>query len=49
VGRLSVFGLTCWDAALDTLGMHGAEGVMKAVVAAEVLTEQNVSRFTGTR
>jgi predicted ATPase len=29
--------------------MHGAEGVMKAVVAAEVLTEQNVSRFTSTR
>ena len=49
VGRLSVFGLTCWDAALDTLGMHGSEGVMKAVVAAEVLTEQNVSRFTSTR
>ncbi len=49
VGRLSVFGLTCWDAALDTLGMHNAEGVMKGVVGAEVLTEQNVSRFTSTR
>ena len=49
VGRLSVFGLSCWDGALNTLGMHGSEGVMKAVVAAEVLTEQNVSRFTSTR
>jgi tetratricopeptide (TPR) repeat protein len=46
---LSVFGLTCWDAALNTLGMHGSESVMKALVAAELLTEQNVSRFTGTR
>lgn len=49
VGRLSVFGLTCWDAALHSLGMHGSEGLMKAVVAAEVLSEQNTSRFTGTR
>jgi tetratricopeptide (TPR) repeat protein len=49
VGRLSVFGLTCWDAALDALGMQGAEGVMKALVAAELLSEQNTSRFTGTR
>ena len=27
--RLSVFGLSCWDGALNTLGMHGSEGVMK--------------------
>jgi eukaryotic-like serine/threonine-protein kinase len=49
LGRLSVFGLSCWDAALEALGMQGAEGIMKALVAAEVLVEQNVSRFTGAR
>ncbi|HEY3495083.1 MAG TPA: protein kinase, partial [Polyangiaceae bacterium] len=49
LGRLSVFGLTCWDSALEALGMPGAEGLMKALVAAEVLVEQNVSRFTGAR
>ncbi len=47
--RLSVFGLTCWDSALESLGMPRAESVMKALVASEILTEQNVSRFTGTR
>jgi tetratricopeptide (TPR) repeat protein len=49
LGRLSVFGLTCWDSALDALGMPGADGITKALVAAEVLVEQNVSRFPGTR
>lgn len=49
VGRLSVFGLTCWDSALSALGMHRAESVMKALVASEILMEQNVSRFPGTR
>jgi tetratricopeptide (TPR) repeat protein len=49
LGRLSVFGLTCWDSALEALGMPGAEGVIRALVAAEVLVEQNVSRFTGAR
>jgi tetratricopeptide (TPR) repeat protein len=49
VGRLSVFGVTCWDAALESMGLHRAESVMKALAAAEVLIEQNVSRFSGTR
>ncbi|HVR18604.1 MAG TPA: protein kinase [Polyangiaceae bacterium] len=49
LGRLSVFGLTCWDSALEALGMPGAEGIIKALVAAEVLVEQNISRFTGAR
>jgi hypothetical protein len=49
VGRLSVFGLTCWDAALEALAMPRAESVMKSLVASEILLEQNVSRFTGTR
>lgn len=47
VGRLSVLGLSCWDAALETLGMTQAEGIMKALAAAEVLVEQNTSRFQG--
>jgi tetratricopeptide (TPR) repeat protein len=49
LGRLSVFGLTCWDSALEALGMPGAEGVIRALVAAEVLVEQNTSRFTAAR
>ncbi|HET9930724.1 MAG TPA: AAA family ATPase, partial [Polyangiaceae bacterium] len=49
VGRLSVLGLTCWESALEAFGMPGAEGVMKALVAHEVLVEQNNSRFSGTR
>ncbi len=49
VGRLSVLGLTCWESALAAFGMASAEGLMKALVAAEVLVEQNTSRFSGTR
>lgn len=49
VGRLSVFGLTGWDAGLEALGMQQAESLMKALSASEVLIEQNVSRFTGAR
>jgi predicted ATPase len=49
IGRLSVFGLSCWDAGLEALGMPGAEGIMKALAAAEVLVEQNTSRFLGAR
>jgi tetratricopeptide (TPR) repeat protein len=49
LGRLSVFGLTCWDEALEALAMPGAEAVIRSLVAAEVLVEQNVSRFTGAR
>ncbi len=49
VGRLSVLGLSCWDSALEALGLPRAESVMKALAAAEVLVEQNVSRFAGTR
>ena len=49
VGRLSVFGLSCWDAGLEALGLLDAEGTMKALAGSEVLLEQNVSRFPGTR
>lgn len=49
VGRLSVFGQTCWDAGLEALGLSGGERLMKELAASEVLVEQNVSRFPGTR
>lgn len=49
VGRLSVFGLSAWDAGLSALGMPQPEGVMRRLTAAEVLTEQNTSRFNATR
>jgi predicted ATPase len=49
VGRLSVFGLTCWDSGLEALGLPGAESLMRALIASEILVEQNVSRFTGSR
>jgi predicted ATPase len=49
VGRLSVLGLTCWDSGLEALGIPQAESVMKALVASEILVEQNSSRFSGAR
>jgi predicted ATPase len=49
VGRLSVCGLTCWDAALEALGMPRAESILKALTGAELLVEQNSSRFAGVR
>ncbi len=49
VGRLSVFGLTVWDTGLEALGLARAEGLMKELAASEVLVEQDVSRFPGTR
>jgi hypothetical protein len=47
VGRLSVFGLTCWDSALEALGIERPESVMRALGAAEVLVQQVSSRFPG--
>ncbi len=49
VGRLSVLGQSCWDAALEALGMSEAESMMRTLAAAELLTEQLSSRFPGTR
>jgi len=48
VGRLSVLGVRCWDAALEALGIAHAESVMRALAGAEVLIEQDGSRFSGT-
>src|SRR6185436_18630817 len=49
VGRLSVFGLTCWDAGLEALGMHNAEDRLRDLAAAEILVEQSAPRFSGSR
>ncbi|MEZ4224377.1 MAG: protein kinase [Polyangiaceae bacterium] len=49
VGRLSVFGLSVWDTGLEAMGLSRAEGLMKELAAAEVLVEQEVSRFPGAR
>lgn len=49
VERLSVFGQSCWDAALDALGQPHSERVLARLVEAEVLREQSSSRFRGTR
>ncbi len=47
VGRLSVFGLTSWDSALEALGIERPESVMRALGAAEILVQQMSSRFPG--
>jgi tetratricopeptide (TPR) repeat protein len=49
VGRLSVFGMTCWDAGLEALGMFDVADRMRDLAAAEVLVEQHQSRFPGSR
>ncbi|MDX2051846.1 MAG: protein kinase [Polyangiaceae bacterium] len=49
LGRVSVLGLTCWDSALEALGMPHSEGLMSALASAEALVEQNGSRFSGPR
>lgn len=49
LGRVSVLGLTCWDSALEALGMPHAESLMSALASAEVLVEQTGSRFSGPR
>jgi serine/threonine protein kinase/tetratricopeptide (TPR) repeat protein len=49
VGRLSVLGMTGWDAGLEALGMGGAETRLRDLAAVEILVEQNGSRFPGSR
>jgi eukaryotic-like serine/threonine-protein kinase len=49
IGRLSVFGLTGWDAGLEALGMSGAETRLRDLAAVEILMEQSSSRFSGSR
>lgn len=49
VGRLSVFGITCWDSGLEALGMVESEERLRDLAAAEILVEQSASRFSGSR
>src|SRR5262249_8789114 len=49
IGRLSVFGLTTWDAGLAALGMSHAEARLRDLAGAEILVEQSSSRFSGSR
>ena len=47
VGRLSVFGLTCWDGGLEAVGMVEAEGLLRELARRELLLELQASRFSG--
>ncbi len=52
VGRLSIFGLSAWDAGL--LALYGPdreapEGTLAKLVAADILVESAKTRFSGTR
>ena len=49
VGRLSVFGLSAWDAGLEALGLSNAEELMEELNARDILVEQHATRFTGAR
>jgi tetratricopeptide (TPR) repeat protein len=49
IGRLSVFGLTTWDAGLEALGMSNPEARLRDLAGAEILVEQSGSRFAGSR
>ena len=46
---LSVFGQTCWDAALAALGQERGGEIIPRLVASEVLFEQSSSRFANTK
>jgi len=47
--RLSVFGLQGWDHGLEALGVRDVTTTLKALAAAEIITEHAPSRFGGTR
>ncbi|WP_394832324.1 protein kinase [Pendulispora rubella] len=47
--KLSVFGFTGWEAGLSELHVPEASAALRALAAADVLREQAVSRFQGTR
>jgi len=47
--KLSVFGFTGWEAALTELRVPHASDSLRALAAADILREQAVSRFHGTR
>jgi tRNA A-37 threonylcarbamoyl transferase component Bud32 len=49
IGRLSVFGVTGWDKGLEALELPCAEAALRALAAAEILVEQETTRFAGVR
>jgi len=48
LGRLSVFGLCCWEAALPVLGIADPARVLEALAGTDFLVRQSSSRFPGT-
>lgn len=48
LGRLSVLGLSCWEAALPVLGIAEPERVLESLAGTEFLVRQSSSRFPGT-
>jgi tetratricopeptide (TPR) repeat protein len=49
VVRMSVLGLSVWDAGVRRLAVDSAESILKKLVAAEILVEQPKSRFVTTK
>lgn len=49
LGRLSVFGTSCWDAGLEAMNVGDAESLMRELAGTEVLVEQATSRFSDAR
>lgn len=47
--RMSIFGLTAWDAGLTALGVAAAGEALAKLAEAELVVEQERSRFPGTR
>ena len=47
--RMSVFGLSTWDNGLAAVGTENAESVLDRLIDAEMVVEQALSRFVGTR
>jgi serine/threonine protein kinase/predicted ATPase len=49
VVRMSVFGLSVWDAGVGAVGVTDSDTALKKLIAAELLVEHGSSRFAGTR
>lgn len=47
--KLSVYGLSGWDAGLAALGVSSALDTLRALASAEIMQEQSISRFSNTR
>ena len=47
--RMSVFGLSAWSAGLAAVGVEDVEGALATLLDAELVVEQAVPRFPGTR